>query len=53
MPGYVVDTSSLIDLARHYPRKAFPGLWKKIEVLVAEGRLVAPLQVYKEIKQGD
>ena len=51
MPGYAAGTSSLIDLARRRPRKAFPGLWKKIEVLVAEGRLVAPLQACKEIKQ--
>lgn len=51
MPWYVVDTGSLIDLVRRYPRAVFPGLWKKIDTLVAEGRMLAPWQVYKEIEQ--
>lgn len=51
MHGYVVDTSSLIDIVRHYPEVVFPGLWKKIDALVVEGRMTAPWQVYKEIEQ--
>ena len=51
MTKYVVDTSSLINLTRHYPRKAFSGLWKNIEALVEEGSMVAPLRVYKEIER--
>lgn len=51
MPWCVVDTSSLVDIVRRYPEVVFPGLWKKIDALVVEGRMTAPWQVYEEIEQ--
>lgn len=53
MARYVVDTSSLIELADLYPLKRFPNLWKKVDALVSEGRMSAPWQVYKEIERKD
>ncbi len=50
---YCIDSSSLMLLARQYPHRRFPGLWKKVEGLMKAGRLVAPREVYKEIRQGD
>jgi len=52
-PGYCIDTSALIDLGRHYPRKVFKGVWEKVEALVAAGDLVAPREVQKELEQID
>ncbi len=52
-PGYCVDTSALIDLRRQYPRTVFPGLWQRLERLVASGDLVAPREVLKELEQVD
>lgn len=49
---YCVDTSALIDL-KPYPRKVFPNLWKRLEGLVGEGRLIAPPQVREELKHID
>lgn len=48
---YCIDTSSLINLTRWYPRNNFPSLWEKIEGLISEGRLIAPTYVLKEIEQ--
>lgn len=53
MSRYVVDTSSLVELAQIYPRSRFPSLWKKVGALVADGRMSAPWQVYKEIERRD
>ena len=50
---YCVDTSALIDLARQYPRNVFPGLWRELDALVDAGRLIAPVEVKKEIEQGE
>lgn len=52
--GYCIDTSSLIDLWRRaYPRDVFAGLWKNIENLVAQGRLIAPREVKRELAKRD
>ena len=48
-----MDTSALIDLWRHYPRDVFPGLWRNLERLLTEGKLVAPHRVLKELEQKD
>lgn len=38
--AYSVDTSALIDgLERFYPRRNFPQLWDRIDVLIDEGRM--------------
>lgn len=52
--GYVIDTSALIDLWRHFSRDSdvFEEIWKVVEELVKEGRLIAPKEVLKELKKG-
>lgn len=48
--GYCIDTSALIDLhTNHYPPDIFPGLWKDLEILVDQGLLIAPDEVFREI----
>lgn len=51
-PGYCycMDTSALIDLKELYPRDIFPSLWKSIERLISERRLIAPREVLKELE---
>ena len=51
-PGYVIDTSALVDLwRRRYPRDVFPTLWEKIEQLIRRAELVAPQEVRNELKR--
>lgn len=50
---YCIDTSSLMEMVRQYPKSRFPSLWQKIDSLVEAGRLIAPREVFKEIKQGE
>jgi len=53
-PGYVIDTSALIDLwRRHYPKDVFRTLWKNIELMISKGELVAPQEVLGELKRHD
>jgi hypothetical protein len=49
---YVMDTSSLINLKMESPKDIFPGVWKKIEALIDEGRLLSPEEVMNEIEMG-
>ncbi len=49
--GYVIGTSSVIDLRQIYPRSNFASLWKRVEELVAEKRLVCPKIVQIELKK--
>lgn len=53
--GYVVDTSALIDMWRkHYAPDIFVTLWEKdLEEIIHQGLLVAPQEVYKELRQRD
>jgi len=53
MDIYCVDTSSFIEMKESYPKDIFPKLWENIEKLCKEGRLIAPVEVKKEIEQGD
>jgi len=47
---YCIDSSSLIfGHNAAYPHNVFVGLWKKIDELAEEGRLVAPEDIYREI----
>jgi hypothetical protein len=49
---YCADTSSLIAAwQERYPIENFPSFWKKMEDLVSEGRLVAPVEVLHETKK--
>lgn len=51
---YCIDTSSLLHgWLRAYPPKRFPGLWKALDNLIAEKRLVASLEVYTELCKKD
>jgi len=48
---YIIDTSSIIDLFRLYPRDIFAELWKNIDNLIAEKRLISHKYVFKELKK--
>jgi len=50
---YVIDSSSLINLNRYSPIDVFPSVWKNLESLISQDRLVAPLEVLNEITQKD
>ena len=52
--GYVIDTSALIDLHRvYYAPDVFKMLWTRLAELAQKRILIAPRQVYTEIKQRD
>ncbi|TET91938.1 MAG: DUF4411 family protein [Methanomassiliicoccales archaeon] len=52
--GFCIDTCALIDLGRvHYPPDVFPGVWADIESLVSRGLLIAPKEVFDELKGVD
>ena len=52
---YCLDTSALIEpWVRLYPPDIFPPLWKKLEDLVSDGSLRAPVEVRRELaRQSD
>lgn len=51
---YCIDTSAMIDAGlRNYPVDLFPALWKKIDGLVAAGRLKAPPMLIEELSKQD
>jgi hypothetical protein len=51
---YCMDTSALIDgLERYYPIKLFPGLWERIDGLVASGRIILSEEVWEEGRKRD
>lgn len=53
-PIYCIDTSSLVHAWRRaYPPKRFSGLWGAIEKLIEDGRLIATIEVYHELKKKD
>ena len=52
-PGYVLDTSAIIDGHRHYPSATFTKLWKLISELVGLFRLVCPRKVLDELEKRD
>jgi hypothetical protein len=49
---YIIDSSSMIEIQRRYPQDIFPSVWKHIHDLAMEGRLVAPVEVKKELLEG-
>lgn len=54
LPSYCIDTSSIILwFVDVYPPTIFPGLYTRIEQLVATGRLRSPRAVLDEIRPGD
>ncbi len=49
---YCIDTSSLIAAwQERYPIENFPAFWVKVEALIEDGRLIAPVAVLHEIKK--
>jgi rRNA maturation endonuclease Nob1 len=50
---YIVDTSSLVKLNRNNPIDVFPSIWNKLKLLSDNNRLMAPKEVFNEIKQND
>ncbi len=50
---YCIDTSGLTRGWRDsYPPNIFPSLWKDIELLIDDGSLIAPDEVFEELKRG-
>ena len=49
-PTYCIDTSALIAAwQERYPPENFPRLWERFDELIHDGRLVAPVEVHREI----
>jgi hypothetical protein len=49
---YVVDTSSLLETWwRGYPPDVAPGVWEQLDMLITEGRLIAPEEVLNEVQR--
>jgi len=48
---YCIDTSSLINL-KPFRRDVFPTIWSKLESMIKNGELIAPMEVYGEIEAG-
>jgi hypothetical protein len=46
-------TSSLISLRLWRPRTSYPQIWKKLDTLIADKRLIAPWKVFEELKHQD
>ncbi len=51
-PRYVLDSSALFDLKNDYPPALFPSLWVKFNAIVADGAIIAPREVRREINLG-
>lgn len=51
---YCIDTNVLIDLYKEdigrYPKDVFQTIWKHIESLISQGRLISSIEVYEELK---
>ena len=51
---YCIDTSSLIHACKEtYPITNFPPLWEFMDELISEGNLIAPDEVYEDLKKRD
>ena len=49
---FSIDTSAILDgWTRHYPREAFPGLWRHLEDLIRSGDLRASEEVMHELQK--
>ncbi len=51
---YCFDTSAFMDAwSRHYPPDVFPGLWTELDRLAANGGIIAPDEVLRELGKKD
>ena len=50
---YIIDASSLIRINRENPQDIFEKVWKRLEHLGKEGRLISPKEVLDEITGKD
>jgi hypothetical protein len=50
---YVIDTSSLVTMKFAYRNTVFPSLWKNVDQLIVDGRIIAPIQVLDELHRKD
>lgn len=51
---YSVDTSALIDgMERFYPRRNFPALWERVDLLIDEGRMHISEEAWSEATSVD
>ena len=50
---YVIDTCSLTELRRTYPKKGFPHVWQLADRLAADGRLLSVEEVVIELAAYD
>jgi len=49
--AYIIDTSSLIQIRpENYPQDIYVGMWKNLEDLIKEGRLISHIKVLDELK---
>ncbi|HOL87577.1 MAG TPA: DUF4411 family protein [Defluviitoga tunisiensis] len=46
---YIIDASSIIEMKDRYPANTFPSVWKNMEKLFKDGRLIAPDEVKEEL----
>jgi hypothetical protein len=52
MTVYCIDTSSLIAAwQERYPIENFPSFWNKMDQLISDKRLIAPIEVLSEMKK--
>ena len=50
----VFDTSAYLNGRRdHYPPKTFPSVWELVAAAMADGRIIAPREVYRELVAKD
>lgn len=50
---YSMDTSGWTSLQRGYPASNFPSLWRNIDYLANNNRLISPHEVYAELEKQD
>lgn len=49
---YCFDTSSLVALQQSYPPAIFPDLWEQLGAMAGGGELLAPREVFNELRWG-
>lgn len=50
---YSIDTSGWTSIKRGYPFSNFPSLWRNVDYLAKNSRLISPHEVYAELEKQD